>query len=348
MRHHGSTRQGTAATVRGETSIVPSLEALAPAIVREHEAAVTAVRSGLEHARRAGDLLLDAKRQVPHGEWLPWLAAHCPEVSGRTAQAYMRIAKRWPELEANAKRVADLSLREALAKLASDSGRVARFDADGQGRIIARAESGTRLQAAIAETVREQHRAAIRNVAPDVRPVHATDRVVRVVRRDEDGDGRDEWTIRVGPNDAGVQLRARVDALKAKEPYADRLFEVEWMRDEARRLRAEADAWDRLACDTREAIEEDMRSELEDRHGPAYLYVETTTFFGVSDDLSARLADMDVDEQILALFAEAGDRTGRGWWGDIRLSTFSANGPCRPRASLLPRVEEVSTGHSDP
>ena len=58
------------------TAIGKPLATLANAINSEHEAACRSVRQGLEHARHAGDLLLEAKAQVKHGEWLPWLEAH--------------------------------------------------------------------------------------------------------------------------------------------------------------------------------------------------------------------------------------------------------------------------------
>jgi hypothetical protein len=50
---------------------------------------------------------------------LPWLKANV-KFSERTAQAYMRVAKRWPELETKAQHVADLPYREALKCLADD------------------------------------------------------------------------------------------------------------------------------------------------------------------------------------------------------------------------------------
>ena len=97
-----------------------SLDGLAVEIIVEHEAALKAVRSGLEHARRAGELLIEAKAAQEHGAWLPWLAEHCPAISERVAQMYMRVAQRWPELEAaaNAKHVSHLPLRAALLMLA--------------------------------------------------------------------------------------------------------------------------------------------------------------------------------------------------------------------------------------
>ena len=81
------------------------------------------MRRGVEHARHAGELLLAAKAQLSHGEWLPWLEANC-QVSARSAQGYMRLARQWPTLAANAQRVADfgdLPLRSALALLADQA-----------------------------------------------------------------------------------------------------------------------------------------------------------------------------------------------------------------------------------
>jgi Protein of unknown function (DUF3102) len=48
---------------------------------------------GLERAVQIGALLIEVKRQLPHGQWLPWLAEHCPHISRRTAQIYMQVAR---------------------------------------------------------------------------------------------------------------------------------------------------------------------------------------------------------------------------------------------------------------
>lgn len=82
------------------------------------EAALQDVRkhaAGMVHAAvRAGELLMQAKAAVPHGEWGQWLAEHCT-IAPRTAQAYMRLAEALPTLPPqDAQRVADLPLREAL------------------------------------------------------------------------------------------------------------------------------------------------------------------------------------------------------------------------------------------
>src|SRR6266446_10095590 len=85
---------------------------LAARIRTEHEATSASLQRGVQHAMTAGDLLLEAKAQVPHGQWLPWLSEHCA-ISERTAQLYMRVAKNRAAIEAKAQRVADLTLNEA-------------------------------------------------------------------------------------------------------------------------------------------------------------------------------------------------------------------------------------------
>ena len=61
-----------------------------------------------------GQQLLKAKEIVPHGVWLEWLRANCPNVHERMAQRYMSLAL-------NPTRVSDLerasSLRAALTLL---------------------------------------------------------------------------------------------------------------------------------------------------------------------------------------------------------------------------------------
>jgi len=89
---------------------------LAEEINAEHAAAEETLRAGLGHAKRAGELLLQAKDLVPHGGWLPWMKDHCA-FSGRTAQNYMRVAREWDAIQAKTQRVADLSYRDGLKLL---------------------------------------------------------------------------------------------------------------------------------------------------------------------------------------------------------------------------------------
>ena len=85
------------------------LSDLATQISEEHRLCTEAISKGLQHALKAGELLLEAKKQVRHGNWLPWLQESF-EFSVRTAQLYMRVAREYPLLP-KTKRVAYLSLR---------------------------------------------------------------------------------------------------------------------------------------------------------------------------------------------------------------------------------------------
>jgi Protein of unknown function (DUF3102) len=89
-----------------------SLAHLAASIQREHELCAAAIERGCEHAINAGRLLLEAKAQLKHGRWLPWLRDNC-QIATRTAQVYMQLTRLAP----NAQRVADLPLRRAALEL---------------------------------------------------------------------------------------------------------------------------------------------------------------------------------------------------------------------------------------
>ena len=101
--------------------IVPSpLPDLAARIRAEHAGVVATLQRSFAHAMAAGDLLLAAKAQLKHGQWLPWLADHCG-ISERTAQVYMRLAKNREALEAKTQSSADLTVDSALKLLAAPS-----------------------------------------------------------------------------------------------------------------------------------------------------------------------------------------------------------------------------------
>jgi hypothetical protein len=62
------------------------------------------VASALDKAWQCGKRLNAIKAIVGHGNWLPWLENHWPELPERTAQLYMKIDRDNP----NTQRVADL------------------------------------------------------------------------------------------------------------------------------------------------------------------------------------------------------------------------------------------------
>ena len=87
-----------------------------------------ALKDSVRHAIEAGSLLLEAKEQLKHGQWLPWLRDHCI-MSERTTQLYMRCAKSRETIEKQIRNgVADLSLNEAAAMLALSSDMKKLFD----------------------------------------------------------------------------------------------------------------------------------------------------------------------------------------------------------------------------
>jgi hypothetical protein len=73
------------------TTAVRSLASIAREINESHARCEASYRTALEHAARIGELLHEAKAQLSHGDWLPWLAEHTT-VSARHCQRYMRVA----------------------------------------------------------------------------------------------------------------------------------------------------------------------------------------------------------------------------------------------------------------
>jgi hypothetical protein len=94
-----------------------SLIDLAARIDAEHDAFVVSMQKALAYAIAAGELLMEAKAKLKHGQWLPWISEHC-SVPERTCQHYMRLASHARELEAKSASVADLTVTEAVALLA--------------------------------------------------------------------------------------------------------------------------------------------------------------------------------------------------------------------------------------
>jgi Protein of unknown function (DUF3102) len=74
-------------------------------------------RESVAHAIRAGELLIQAKRAVGHGEWEDWLRRNVG-FSDRTARLYMQLADRVAKMSpAKRQRAADLSQRRVLEQI---------------------------------------------------------------------------------------------------------------------------------------------------------------------------------------------------------------------------------------
>jgi hypothetical protein len=93
----------------------PPLDDLADQINKEHAAATSALKDTITHAYQCGKLLIKRKDEVAHGQWLPWLAKHCPTIPERTAQYYMAIAR--DPVRFKSATVADLTVRKAAKAL---------------------------------------------------------------------------------------------------------------------------------------------------------------------------------------------------------------------------------------
>ena len=65
-----------------------SLTDLAARIKAEHEAVGTALKESVRHAIATGELLIEAKDQLEHGQWQDWLRDYCG-VTDRTARRYI-------------------------------------------------------------------------------------------------------------------------------------------------------------------------------------------------------------------------------------------------------------------
>jgi hypothetical protein len=76
----------------------PSLPKLAAAIRDAHQRCQQLRGRATEEALKLGRLLLEARKRVPHGKWLPWLEQKV-SMSERAAHRYLRLAKMETKLD---------------------------------------------------------------------------------------------------------------------------------------------------------------------------------------------------------------------------------------------------------
>lgn len=84
-------------------------------INQEHRLCVRSYEDALAHAVECGRQLAAVRAEMPHGEWLPWLAEHF-DGSVRIAQRYMQLAAA-PQLQ-NASETTHLTIEAALKQIA--------------------------------------------------------------------------------------------------------------------------------------------------------------------------------------------------------------------------------------
>jgi hypothetical protein len=87
------------------------------ALAREAGAVIVRIREAhgslLRLIMSLGDTLIEARDQVSHGQWADWLHENC-ELSARTAQSYMQLARHRAPIQAKSADSADLSIDAAL------------------------------------------------------------------------------------------------------------------------------------------------------------------------------------------------------------------------------------------
>ncbi|HBJ35159.1 MAG TPA: hypothetical protein DDZ51_10470 [Planctomycetaceae bacterium] len=111
-------------TASANNGIARPLAEIAEQINRHHDQfaqhgqkALEHVAYALDHARTAGELLLEAKRNIQHGGWLDWLSENC-HVGDRQARKYMAVASADPNIITEA--IAEgLTIDRAVARIAS-------------------------------------------------------------------------------------------------------------------------------------------------------------------------------------------------------------------------------------
>lgn len=74
-----------------ELIVSGSLEALAADANQLYALSVQSADSAADYAWQCGQKLIEARGQVKHGDWLPWIKENCPDIHERTARRYMAI-----------------------------------------------------------------------------------------------------------------------------------------------------------------------------------------------------------------------------------------------------------------
>ena len=249
---------------------LPALDALADRINTEHEACHASMKKGLEHALKAGTLLLEAKAGLPHGEWLPWLKESCPDISERTAQNYTRLARQLPKLEpAKAQRVADLSYRDAIRVMSQDIGGIAASVPKTQDAIIKTLEAGGTMMEA-RRKAKQGGGFPVDYVPESLKPKPGKRRVGILTNGEER-----QVCVVIGPNQAGINLSSNLEALRGGDLYVEWRDQIAGLKAKAADLRKEAEQLDSEARKDKTMMDESLACDIEEDHGSALYYVET-------------------------------------------------------------------------
>ena len=205
-----------------------------------------AKRTGGEAILTIGRCLIEAKNMLPHGEWLPWLNERV-ELSERTAQKFMRLAREW----SNPNTLADLGASKALMLLALPEGEREQFVEDHnvidmsarqlEQAIKERDEARrTAAQAQADASAAEQARA---KMEADMAVVNASLEAARVEKQKADQEAarleNELAALKARPVEVAVETVVDPEAIeKAK---AEAVAEIQTKLDKAKEAKAKAD-----------------------------------------------------------------------------------------------------------
>jgi hypothetical protein len=313
MRELAESEHGPVATNIATSN---SLADLAGRIKAEHEAAGAAMKKGLQHGIAAGSLLIEAKDQVPRGQWLPWLKEHCA-ISERTAQAYMRVARSFGNLdESKAQRVADLSFRDALYSLSATSlilkdlpeatlDRALQVIEDrGHTETLHRAVRRVRV-----EDARERSLESRAMLPPP------TGRRMRIARNPT----QQQWLLAIGPDVTAATMKDREQRAREDERVVRIQEEHDDLVERAAALEAEAKA----LRDEAQSVNSNINAIVRQIVGPGKPLTETYDFQCDDAAVDAELAALSDEDRFDRLLAARGVAQGpireinRGYWGDL-------------------------------
>jgi Protein of unknown function (DUF3102) len=311
---------GRLSPAEGRAMSALALPDLAQAIDREHAAAIGSARCAIEHAVECGRLLIQAKAQVAHGEWLPWIEANTT-VHPRTAQVYMRLARELPKLsEANANRVAHLTIREAIVAVSQHTASIAALPPQRQHQLIERAEAnGERLASARHHVQRDAALADLALAKPAARPVRSgPDRRKRLLKNA----AARRVMIAMGPNVAGFYIDDLTRELETGDQFRAKQSEIDELTRAADGLERQAEALRHEAAQKRKNIRSWVASALAEKHGPIQPFIETAEY-ALDDETFETLCQLPEREAIAALLDSEPVPLRRGYWGDIRHLQFA-------------------------
>jgi hypothetical protein len=290
--------------MRSQNALVrkTDLRGLAKRIDAEHRECERSLKAGLEHALKAGQLLLEAKGAIGHGGWIAWLKKNC-QVSDRLAQKYMRVARELPKLDAaNTPRVADLSFREALRLTAQNASVITKSPEEDRQEILERSGTTARPMRYIAVQVkRERERARNEELVWDVD------------EQDEDEESPEEKVA------YAALLDAKRKEIAARPEFVARAQAVETLEAKLEALQAEDEAlgaklvkvWDERSAIVRQRWD-DERQLRKDIFALAEDELEIER-----DDLEFRQEHPGMDDAFSAFDKYLGGR--KPTWGDFQV-----------------------------